>query len=197
MGKIPDHQALLRAIFDKTKWNQAQIAQELGVSQSSISRWKDGEELERPNYVRLETLARKLGLINRKPHGNAASVEIVGYVGAGGTVSYDANQGSLGEADMPPNGALPSLVAVIVKGDSMSGTLEDGWVVYYDNRKEPPDENLFSKLCIVGLRDGRTLVKRLYPGRKRGHYDLHSANAPALLDQPVDWAAKITWIAPT
>lgn len=78
----------------------------------------------------------------------------------------------------------------------MSGLLEDGWVVYYDNRRDPPDESHYNKLCIVGLVDGRVLVKKLYPGRKPGHFDLHSVNAPPLLDQPVEWAAKVTWIAP-
>jgi phage repressor protein C with HTH and peptisase S24 domain len=91
---------------------------------------------------------------------------------------------------------MPSLVAVLVRGDSMSGTLDDGWTVYYQDRRDQPDETLHAKLCIVGLTDGRVLVKKLYPGRKRGHYDLHSTNAPALMDQPVDWAAKITWIQP-
>ena len=97
---------------------------------------------------------------------------------------------------MPPKEGVPGLVAVTVRGDSMSGTLEDGWTVYYDNRREPPDESLYARLCIVGLRDGRVLIKTLYPGRKRAHYDLHSVSAPVLLDQPVDWAAKIAWIAP-
>lgn len=97
---------------------------------------------------------------------------------------------------MPPKGASPSLVAVLVKGDSMSGALEDGWTVYYDNRKDPPDENMHGKLCIVGLKEGPTLIKKLYPGRKPFHFDLHSVNAPALLDQHVEWAARITWIAP-
>lgn len=124
------------------------------------------------------------------------SVPIVGYVGAGGSIDFTDSQGPFGEANMPPKGPTTSLVAVIVRGDSMSGTLDDGWTVYYQDRRDPPDESLHAKLCIVGLRDGRVLIKKLYPGRKSDHYDLHSVNAPALLDQHVAWAAKITWIEP-
>jgi hypothetical protein len=40
------------------------------------------------------------------------------------------------------------------------------------------------------------LIKRLYPGRIAGHYDLHSLNAPVLMDEAVQWAARVSWIAP-
>ncbi len=47
---------------------------------------------------------------------------------------------------MPPKNSTPTLVAVTVRGDSMSGMLEDGWTIYYDNRRDRPDETLFTKL---------------------------------------------------
>ncbi len=100
------------------------------------------------------------------------------------------------DAEMPPRrGDLP-IVAVRVRGDSMSGVLEDGWTVYYEDRREPPDESHYGKLCVVGLKDGRALVKKLYQGRRPRHYDLHSINAPPELDQPVEWAARVVWIKP-
>lgn len=196
MRQETDHQALTKAILEKLKMNQGQMADHLGVSQASISRWANGHELTLEHAGKLELEAKRLGLLKGNFVRNVTSVPIVGYVGAGGSISFEDNHGPYGEADMPPKGGSSSLVAVIVKGDSMSGTLEDGWTVYYDNRRDPPDETLHGKLCIVGLSDGRTLIKKLYPGRKRQHYDLHSVNAPVLLDQPVDWAARITWIAP-
>lgn len=196
MSQETDHQSLTKSILAKLKMNQAQLAEHLGVSQASISRWANGNELTLEHAGKLETEARRLGVLKGKFVRNVTSVPIVGYAGAGGSISFEDNHGPYGEADMPPKGGSSSLVAVIVKGDSMSGTLEDGWTVYYDNRRDPPDETLHGKLCIVGLSDGRTLIKKLYPGRKRQHYDLHSVNAPVLLDQPVDWAARITWIAP-
>lgn len=196
MAKPPDYKALTRAIMDKTKENQAELAARLGVSQSSVSRWASGKPLHIDHAHIVEDEARRLKLVNHKFASNMTAVPIVGYVGAGGTISYEDSQGPFGEAELPPKNGSPSLVAVIVKGDSMSGTLEDGWTVYYDNRRDPPDETLHGKLCVAGLSDGRVLIKKLYPGRKRHHYDLHSVNAPPLLDQAVVWAARITWIAP-
>lgn len=190
-----DHAELVRAIQRKTGENQAELALRLGVTQPTVSRWLKGTPPELEHSDRIKAEARSLRVFNRKPFANMTSVPIVGYVGAGGTISFSEGQGPFGEADMPPNGS-PSLVAVTVHGDSMSGMLEDGWTVYYDSRREPPDESHYGKLCIAGLKDGRVLVKKIYPGRKVGHFDLHSINAPPLLDQPVEWAARITWIAP-
>lgn len=191
-----DFKSLVLAIKAKTGENQGELAARFGVSQPTVSRWLSGNPPELHHAAVINKVARDLRLGNRKSGANVTSVPIVGYVGAGGTIAFDEGQGPFGEADMPPKGWVPSLVAVTVRGDSMSGALEDGWTVYYDNRRDPPDESLHAKLCIVGLRDGRVLIKKLYPGRKRDHYDLHSVNAPVLLDQLVEWAARITWIAP-
>lgn len=196
MATDVDYSAVVRAIADKTGEKQGKLADRFGVSQPTVSRWLNGTPPELHHATVIDREARRLRIFNRRNAGNVTSVPIVGYVGAGGTISFDEGQGPFGEVDMPPKDGSATLVAVTVQGDSMSGTLEDGWTVYYDNRRDPPDESLHAKLCIVGLRDGRVLIKKLYPGRKAKHYDLHSVNAPALLDQPVEWAARITWIAP-
>lgn len=196
MAKATDYRAMTRAILEKTGENQQQFAERVGVSQASVSRWASGKPPELHHAELLTSEARRLRIAHPKLGSGQVSVPVIGYVGAGGTIDFTSGQGPFGEAEMPPKGAVPSLVAVLVKGDSMSGVLEDGWTVYYDNRKEPPDENMHGKLCIVGLKDGPTLIKKLYPGRKPFHFDLHSVNAPALLDQHVEWAARITWIAP-
>lgn len=191
-----NYQGLVRAIKAQTEENQAELAARFGVSQPTVSRWLKGNPPELHHAKIIDRVARDLRVGNRKSAGNMTTVPVVGYVGAGGTIAFEEGQGPFGEADMPPKRGSATMVAVTVKGDSMSGMLEDGWTVYYDNRRDPPDETLHGKLCIVGLRDGRVLIKTLYPGRKRDHYDLHSTNAPALLDQLVDWAARINWIAP-
>lgn len=186
----------MKAIRAKTGDTQAGLAARIGVSQPSVSRWLAGTPPELHHAVLIDRVATNLQLAKDGNDFSVTSVPIVGYVGAGGTISFEEGQGPFGEVEMPPKNGSPSLVAVTVRGDSMSGMLEDGWTVYYENREEEPQETLHTKLCIVGLQDGRVLIKKLYPGRKRGHYDLHSANAPPLIDQPVKWAAKITWIAP-
>lgn len=195
MAQHSQYTALVKAIQQKTGEKQGELSRRFGVSQPTVSRWLKGSPPELHHAKIIEQEARNLRIANRKVASNMTSVPIVGYVGAGGSISFADGQGPFGEAEMPPNGSA-TLVAVTVRGDSMSGTLEDGWTVYYDNRRDPPDDTLFSKLCIVGLLDGRVLVKKLYPGRKNGHFDLHSTNAPPMLDEAVEWAARISWIAP-
>lgn len=96
---------------------------------------------------------------------------------------------------MPPVGSKDT-VAVVVRGDSMLPIAENDWLLYYDNRHEPPTDELVGRLCVVGLSDGRMLVKRLYRARQPGLWDLHAPNASTMFDQAVEWAAKITWIKP-
>lgn len=196
MPRAKDYQAIVRAIQRKTGENQTDLAKRLGVSQPTVSRWLGGNDPELDHAERIDSEAVRLGVVNPKSVHNATTVEVVGYVGAGGTISFQDGQGPFGEAEMPPKGKPSAIVAVKVQGDSMSGLLEDGWIVYYDRRRDPPDEAIYGKLYVVGLADGRALIKKLYPGRKPGHFDLHSTNAPALLDQPVAWAARVIWIAP-
>lgn len=119
-------------------------------------------------------------------------VDIVGYIGAGQAV-YQEAQGPLGTANAPPR-LTQSTVAVEVRGNSMAGVAEDGWIVYYDDRREPPTSDLIGRLCVVGLPDGKVYVKKLYRGTTADKYHLVSTSGADILDQPVEWAAKVTFI---
>lgn len=189
---------ILEKIVEATGWDQTELANKLGTSQPTVSRWMDKERPQEPrggNERRIMRLAQKLEIIKDTSGNTLLTVPILGYVGAGGTVDYSNSQGPFGEAKMPPEGKATT-VAVVVRGDSMAGVLEDGSVVYYDNRHEPPTDALFKKLCVVGLTDGRVLIKRLLPGSQPGLFHLFSVSAPPLLDQSVEWAAKVSFIAP-
>lgn len=127
---------------------------------------------------------------------NRSSVQIVGYVGAGSEAHYyGVGQGEIGEAERPP-GATKYTVAVEVRGDSMAGKADHGDLIYYDDMQLPPRTNLIGRLCVVGLPNDKVLVKKLMPGSKRGYFHLYSTNSEPMLDQQVDWAAKVIWIKP-
>lgn len=175
--------------------SQTELAKELGVTQPTVSRWLDGSEPKTNQLRRLIGYARNKGIVNAGDTDGELTVPVVGFAGAGGAIDYSKGQGPFGEARMPPGGSKAT-VAVIVRGDSMAGQLDDGWTVYYDDRHEPPTPDLHGKLCVVGLTDGRVLIRRIYPGRKPGCYDLQPTNAQVMLDQAVDWAARISFIAP-
>ncbi len=188
--------SIMSEIQRRTRENQSKLAKRFGVAQPTVSRWMSGSEPEFEHREKILKVARSLGVIVLSEEAAEGTVEIIGYVGAGGQVLFEEGQGPFGEAAMPPKGATKRTVAVTVRGDSMAGQLEDGWTVYYDNRQAPPAENLLGRLCVVGLDDGRVLIKRLIRRTADGRYDLYSVNAPPLLDQRVEWAAPVTWIHP-
>lgn len=122
-------------------------------------------------------------------------VPLVGYVGAGSEAHFYADGDTqLGQAKMPPGGSERT-VAVRVRGDSL-GAPFDGWIIYYDTRRDPPTDDLLGQICVVGLPSGQVLVKQLMRGRLPGRYDLWSVNAAPRTDEAVEWAALVTAMLP-
>jgi hypothetical protein len=121
-------------------------------------------------------------------------VLVMGYVGAGSTAHfYDVDQGNLGEV-VPPEGSTPSTVAVEIRGESL-GTVFNRWLVFYDNIHRPVTPELIGELCVVGLADGRILIKQLQRGKTKGLFNLISSNDKPILDVEVEWAARVDSIA--
>jgi hypothetical protein len=125
------------------------------------------------------------------------SVPIIGIAGAGadGSIVFSEQEGAYGEAPVPPGGTERTR-AVEVRGESMRGIAEDGWLVYYDDRRDPPDSSMIGELCVVGLSDGRTLIKYLYPGTEAGLFNLESTTEATLRNVSIEWAAAVTAIIP-
>lgn len=126
-------------------------------------------------------------------------VPVIGLAGAGpdGTVLFSTGDGNLGAAPVPP-GWTEETVALEVRGNSMRGIAFDGWYIYYDNRQAPLSDDMLGEPCVIGLSDGRVLVKVPFRGRLPGRFDLESSNPafPTMRDVPVEWAALVTAIVP-
>lgn len=130
--------------------------------------------------------------------GGQQFVPLVGRAGAGSAVALFALNGDdpAEEVPLPPGvAASPSLVAVEVEGTSL-GALFDRSLVFYDDRRSPVSEDLLRKLCIVGLTDGRVLIKQILPGSKRGFYHLLSQTEGMIEDVAIDWAARVKSVVP-
>lgn len=127
--------------------------------------------------------------------GKITTVPLVGYVGAGAqAVLFADGQGPFDDVEAPDD-ATDTTVAVEVRGESL-GALFDRWVVYYDNVRDPPGGDQIGKLCVVGLEDGRILVKKLVRGQIAGHFTLLSNVEPPIYDVPVQWAARVKTMKP-
>jgi phage repressor protein C with HTH and peptisase S24 domain len=191
----------IREILDDLErkgFKQAAIAKRLRVSQPTVSRWRNGAEPKTVHRDKLLQLARDKGVLPQGEFIAIRGVPVVGYVGAGGTSDFSEGQGPFGEARLPPKSVGRQTVAVRVRGNSMAPMLEDGWTVYYEDRKEHPTEDMFGKTCIVGLSNGPVLVKKLHRGNGSGRYVLTSlqASEAPVLDAEVAWAARISFIEP-
>lgn len=122
------------------------------------------------------------------------SVPLVGYVAAGAEAHF-LSAGELGEVDAPA-GSADSTVAVEIRGDSL-GPLFDRWLVFYDDVKRPVTAELVGRLCVVGLEDGRILIKRVQRSKTKGLFHLISGHAePPILDVAIEWAAKVKNLVP-
>jgi phage repressor protein C with HTH and peptisase S24 domain len=122
-------------------------------------------------------------------------VPVAGYVGAGAeTHFYAVAQGGLDEIDAP-EGSTPDTVAVEIRGDSL-GTFFDRWLVFYDDVRREVTPDLLGKLCVVGLDDGRVLIKKLQRSRSHGLFNLVSQTEAPILDVTIEWAAKVKSMMP-
>ena len=79
------------------------------------------------------------------------SVPLIGFTSVD-TVIFGDRQDTLDDVEAPKS-ASEDTVAVEIRGDSL-GPVFDGWIGFYDDRRERPDPQIIGSLCAVGLADG-------------------------------------------
>lgn len=122
-------------------------------------------------------------------------VPLVGKVGAG-AVHFVDGIGHLGEVEAPPNSSR-NTVAVEVAGDSEIGNnAPNGSLIYYDDFRDPPDETLLDRLCVLWTADGRALLKRLIGREPSGLWTIQASNGSYERGVDVVAAARVKFIAP-
>src|SRR5262249_7355402 len=124
----------------------------------------------------------------------APKVPVVGYVGAGSAAHlYDLAPPELHAMGRPADPAQGT-VAVGICGDILRPFFTR-WYVFYDDVHRPMTADLIGQLCVVGLADGRVLVKQVQRGRAEGLYNLHSATEKPIADVKIEWAARVNSIS--
>lgn len=129
---------------------------------------------------------------SKSPVRTTRMVPVVGYVGASadGAVLFATGDGNFGE-EPAPIGAAPHVEALEVRGDSMYGTIQDGWILFYEDKETPAPWHM-KNLCVCWLEDDRVLVKIPIRSSAPGLFDLYSANAPLMEDVPVRYFSVVT-----
>lgn len=123
------------------------------------------------------------------------TVPLVGYVGAGAEAHfYSTADEGLGEVDAP-EGSTDLTRAAEVRGTSL-GPLFDSWLVFYDEVHTPVTSSQIGRLCVVGLANGKVLVKKIRRSGTDGVYHLESNNEETMFDQKIEWAALVKNMTP-
>lgn len=149
--------------------------------------------------VRAEWLYSNVGAMREQ-----ADVPIIGRVGADptGRILRLHGQAANDSAPMPTGGTSDS-VALEVDGHSMRGFADDGALVYFEDQRTPPTEDMIGEIVVVQIAgdgddvdDEDVVIKRLQRGRSDDLYDLESIVGPPMRDVRIRWAAEITQIIP-
>ena len=174
--------------------SQERLAELVGTSKGHISDMERGKRgIPRAMALRLarglEITPEELSTFNPlTQERRAPRVKLVGYVAAeGDEVRYYADGDELEHVEAPRD-ATTSTVAMQIRGDSL-GRWYNGWLVFFDDQRDPPTEDMFGQLCVVGLADGRVVLKVLR--HMRGGFLLESQSGATITDASVAWAAKV------
>lgn len=191
MGSMEIHE-IAEALKDgkargKTK---SGLANALGRQPSMVT------ELLRGNRQLKASEVRKVREYLELPPAGRQIVRVIGRVGAGAEAHfYSDAQGPFDEVEAPA-GSTDSTVAVEVSGDSL-GSLFDKTLVFYDDVRRPVTSDLIGKLCVVGLPDGRVLIKKIARSKAgRGLYHLAGQFGDPIMDTPIEWAARVKNMVP-
>ncbi|HEX7881678.1 MAG TPA: helix-turn-helix transcriptional regulator [Afipia sp.] len=147
-------------------------------------------------HVSLEWLLTNRGPRESQPtrgQDQEHAVDLVGYVSAG-TTHFFPNDAPLDRVAAPA-GSTASTVAVEIRGESL-GAFFDRWLVFYDDVHRPVTPSLMNKLCVVGLDDGRILIKKIQASKAKGLFHLLSQTEPPILDVKIEWAARVKSMVP-
>lgn len=179
------------------------VAGELGMSPQNLGKIERGLVDLLPEHI--EPLAEIFGTAppslmmdpDEAPANDATDlVAVVGFVGAGAVaVLHPEGQGPFDHVE-PPADRTASTVALEIQGVSL-GPILDRALVFYDDVRSPVTPDLHGRLCVVGLKDGRVLIKMLKPATDGRFHLLSNSADPPMLDEEVEWAARVKDIRPT
>ena len=185
----------IKRLLKRSGLTQGEIAQFIGISQSTISKWQNGkQEPTTLHWQKMKELALMHNLLLPNIEdifltgGKSGVIRVMGKVGAGAEVIQFDN-GVLEEVSS--DWQTPKLsYAAIVHGKSMVPFYKDGDLIGFGAEVLTPDQAI-GELCILYTEDGRTLVKFVERGSAKGLYNLVSINGPTMEDVALQWARLV------
>lgn len=169
----------------------------LGVEQATVSRWEAGNLPARRYQKAIADLASQTVSQFFFSEETPITIPVIGYVSAGESFTpVEDHEPGAGLDYVTPQIGSREVLAVIVRGDSMSPVYRSGDTIIGTRMGRRDLSNAIGKDCIVKTTDGEGYVKRVMPGTAKGLYRLRSYNAlfDDIEDVKLEWAAPIIWI---
>lgn len=193
------------SLYFAREWRKARgrtlesVAADLGMSPQNLGKIERGQvDLLPENMVALaDSLKIEPADLLRNPSDSPATktVAVMGFVGAGSIATIFAEgQGPFDEVEAPAN-STASTVGLSIRGTSLGPAFDEG-VVFYDDVRSPVTEDLHGRLCVVGLDDGRVLVKILRSAGDGSFHLFSNTMEEPLLNETVAWAARVKDVRP-
>jgi phage repressor protein C with HTH and peptisase S24 domain len=152
--------------------------------------------LEKSRDIQIGTLTKLAGALDVPLADllSAPRVPIVGYIGAGGSIVFEdiGNE----ETVLRPPGISGTLIALVVRGDSMLPKYKDGDIIYIQRTHDGVLPEYVGEDCAVRLASGETFIKQLIAGNEPGRFTLLSLNAPPMENVEVEWATLVRFVMP-
>ncbi len=181
----------IKAARERAGKSQNWLGERVGRGQTGVSSWERGRT--EPTREDVARVAEALGIPVAELEGAAREtrkVPLVGYVGAGDAAHfYAVDQGELDSIEAPDT-SPPPISAREIRGRSM-GMFYEGWIVFTGERQPGVPDPYVGSVCEVGLPDGRILIKQVRRAKLPGLFHLFSETEEPMLDEEVEWSAKV------
>lgn len=183
-----DMKAKLKAARDAEGLTQEQLAEDVGLSVSQISRFESGER--EPRVGEITAIAKRLRV---RPSAFIEEVilSVVGRIGAGAEVVPMDDQSDIYQVEAPVS-LSPGMVGFEVGGDSMWPRYEKGDILICSADGTPVETLVQDAEAAVKLTDGRRFIKRVR--RENGSWTLNSHNAKPITNVDIIWASKVAHV---
>lgn len=186
-----------KAVIDASDLSQAEIARQLTeMLGRSIDRAAVNKIVKGTRALSADEMIALAQILNVPVPDSAGprTVPLVGYVAAGAVAHFFSDQGEFDRVEAP-DGSTTDTVAVEIRGDSL-GSFFDEWLVFYDEVRAPVTPDLIGRLCVVGLADGRTMIKKIRRSKTPGLFHLESNTEGTITDVSIEWAARVKNMVP-
>lgn len=183
-----DMKAKLKAARDAVGLTQEQLAEDVGLSVSQISRFESGER--EPRVGEITAIAERLR-VRPSIFIEEVVVSVVGRIGAGAEVVAAEDQSEIYQIESPVS-LSPGMVGFEVEGDSMWPRYENGDILICRADGTSVENLAQDAEAAVELTDGRRFIKRVR--RENGTWTLNSHNAKPIEDVKIVWASRVAHV---